>query len=247
MALVISDLHGDREKLKAFLKHKPDEDHIHLGDICDDWTAPDSEIEATIRLAFSKKSKLINIVGNHEIPYMAYSPFHCSGHRVGAKKTFDLIRKHEKEFKLALYVDGYVLTHAGVTSYFRKYNMTPEDVVNYLENQWQEWLFSERSARWKEMEIFWISRISGGTSEHGGPIWARPGFDDIDKSYSQVFGHTERRDGPKIEYHNPMSKVHHVNLDAKRYVCFNTKTKEFENFGHGLTTKHYEMFLNRRN
>lgn len=242
MALIIGDLHGDIEKLKAFLKHKPDEEHIHVGDICDDWTASDKQIEDTIKLCFVKKSKLINLVGNHDINYMAFPPFNCSGHRWQAEKTYDLIRKHEKKFKMAVVRDDFLITHGGVDAYFNRHNMTVEDIADYIENQWQRWLTSDRFVGyWREQDIFWISRVSGGTSEYGGPLWARPGFDNVDKAYSQVFGHTERRDGPRAEYFDPNTGVIHFNVDGKRYICFNTKTRQLETFGHGLTTKEFEL------
>jgi len=245
--LVCSDLHGDIAKLKAFLLYKPQEEHINLGDICDDWTASDKQIEDTIRLCFAKKSNLTNIIGNHELPYLSYPPFYCSGHREKAKKTFELVRKHQNKFKMAMYVDGFVLSHAGIDAYFRKDGMSPKDIVDYIESQWQSWLTGDRfQPFWKAQEIFWISKVSGGNSEYGGPLWARPGFDNIDKTYSQVFGHTERFDGPKLEYisdiSNPKNSIIHMNMDAKRYVCFNTKTRELETFGHGMTTKEIEMF-----
>jgi len=242
MSLIVSDLHGDLSKLKAFLAYRPEEEHIHAGDICDDWTAPDKQVEDTIKLCFAKKSNMIQIVGNHDLCYMAYPPFQCSGHRWNAEKTYDLIRKHEKKFKMAIVRDGFLITHAGVDEWFLKEGRTEiEDIANYIEGEWQRWLISDRNPSfWKTQDIFWISRISGGSSEFGGPLWARPGFDAIDRSYSQVFGHTERRE-LKWEYFNPESNIMHVNTDCKVYACFNTKTRQFEKFGHGMTTTMFEQ------
>jgi len=112
MAICVGDLHGDIDKLKAFLMFRPDEEHIILGDICDDWTAPDKQIEDCIKLIFKKRDNPVTVIcGNHDLHYMTSSPFTCSGFRSAASNTFKLIRKHEKKFKMAIIRDGFVITH----------------------------------------------------------------------------------------------------------------------------------------
>lgn len=230
MALVVGDIHGDLRKLESFLAFKPEEEHISVGDICDDWTATDLQINECIKLAFKKSSNLTNILGNHDLQYCGFnSPFYCSGFRSHATTTSELIQKKLKNFYLAIFRDGYAITHSGIDAYFSEKLATkdPETIVNYLESEWRDWL--ESKSKDKSKDIFAISRISGGKADFGGPLWARPKFDAIDQDYSQVFGHTERP-SEKIEYFNPETNVGHYNVDTKRYVCFNTQTGNYEDF-----------------
>jgi len=69
MAIIISDIHGDIEKARAFLAYRPEAEHIVLGDLVDNvrkGITLDDEL-ACLDLLFSSNTK--TLWGNHDLAY----------------------------------------------------------------------------------------------------------------------------------------------------------------------------------
>ncbi len=131
MSLIISDLHGNYAKCKAFIEYKPEEEHIILGDFIDSYPASDADIIATFKLAVD--SNCVCLCGNHELPYLsnAHAYFRCSGNRY-SPELFHVVNLYKDLLHGSLVRDNYLLVHGGLSRKHGKPFKTIEDASAWI-------------------------------------------------------------------------------------------------------------------
>lgn len=113
MAIIVGDIHGDLEKVQAFLNYKPDHEHIALGDYLDSFIEPLERQVETLKMLMSSNAVLL--LGNHEVHYLEYAPFQFAGYKFEYFHIFqDMLEKNLDRFMAAYAVDGWLCTHAGL-------------------------------------------------------------------------------------------------------------------------------------
>ena len=197
--LIIGDLHGkDCWKdidIKAYDKL------IFLGDYVDHWTLPDliidQNLQDLIKLKKKHSEKVELLLGNHDVQYLYYPHFLCSGFRPSMQRSLTyLFNSNKGLFKVAYQRDNHLFTHAGVTNAWyaqflklpilqqiRDEGDTIADLLNKIEQTAQRGLLHQAGS------------IRGGYG-HGGITWAdrEEMIADMLDGYHQVVGHTVTRD-----------------------------------------------------
>jgi hypothetical protein len=188
MAIIVGDIHGNLEKVQAFLNYRPDQPHIALGDYVDSFGEPlEWQLECLIRLL---DSNALLLWGNHDLHYLKNPPFECSGYQKWLAYRFrDIYEQHRHRFRAACAVDGWLCTHAGVSRKLSRDCTDPKMLAERLNRMMDRYLegVCRRSA------IFYIGRRRGGLQRSGGIFW----FDNLRETglaeqIPQIIGHTEQ-------------------------------------------------------
>jgi len=193
--LIIGDLHGKdcwkEIDIKAYDKI------VFLGDYVDHWILSDQKIyenlQDIIKLKKKHPTKVELLLGNHDVQYLYYSHFLCSGFRPDMQRSLtELFYNNKDFFKVAYQKDNHLFTHAGVTnSWYAEFLNLPliqqikdeqdtiADLINKIEQTAQRWLVHKAGS------------IRGGDG-HGGVTWAdrKEMIADMLDGYHQVVGHT---------------------------------------------------------
>lgn len=113
MSIIVGDIHGNVEKVRAFLEYKPDAEHVAVGDYLDSFTEPvGRQIEA---LQLLLDSKAVLLWGNHDLHYLQNPLFQFPGFNAGHAQEFqEILEANIQRFKPAYVVDGWLCTHSGV-------------------------------------------------------------------------------------------------------------------------------------
>ncbi len=193
--LIIGDLHGKDCWKEADINRY--DKVVFLGDYVDHWTLPDVDIfQNLLEIIEIKKNhpeKIILLLGNHDVQYLHYPEFLCSGFRPSMQRALTFAFKENRElFNIAYQRNNYLFTHAGVTNswyaQFLKLTLlqqirddddTVADMLNKIEQTRERWLLHQAGA-------------SRGGCGHGGPTWAdrKEMKADLLEGYHQVVGHT---------------------------------------------------------
>lgn len=193
--LVIGDLHG-KDYWKDVNLSSYDK-IVFIGDYVDHWTLPDKAITRNLLEIIDLKKKRPETVelllGNHDVQYLHYPHFLCSGFRQQMQRVLtDLFYNNRGLFKIAYQRGRHLFSHAGVTNTWyteflqlpilqqiRDETDTPADLFNKIEQTGQRGLLHR------------AGKIRGGYGS-GGITWAdkRELMDDALEGYHQVVGHT---------------------------------------------------------
>src|SRR5690554_4185117 len=116
--LAIGDLHG-RSCWQAIQFDQYDK-IVFLGDYVDSEYYGDQEIlsnfRAVIDLKIAFPEKVVLILGNHDIQYLYYPKYSCSGFRPAMQPILTAIyNQHQHLFQIAYQVDNYLFSHAGLS------------------------------------------------------------------------------------------------------------------------------------
>jgi predicted phosphodiesterase len=225
MSLVISDLHGNNLKLQTFIQYKPEEEHIVLGDFFDSFHASDEDIASTFKLAMDNNVTVT--VGNHDVVYLqnAHSYFRCSGNRTN-HMFVHLMETYKDRFAMSLIRDNFLLSHGGLSKKHGKPFDTVEEANDWINSEW-DWYKNQPVVPETLSPLFDIGYIRGGSQEVSGVLWLTFGREKYDTRFSQVCGHTCSSDVRSMTHKN---HVIHVCVDTPKFLCFNTSTREFEDF-----------------
>lgn len=234
--LILGDIHGNFEKARAFLKFKPEEDHCFVGDYVDSFEESDEDILRTLKLCI--ESDAILLLGNHDLHYFSEPPFTCSGHRHWIHKGLNEIFEafvSENRFKPCIAVDGFIVTHGGVSNEFGNSALKVKNVDIISEKitaLWQTYLdtrFTRKPGSPRtQNSLFAISPTRGGMDRFSGPFWADYRSDNL-YGVPQVFGHSKTPIGNIVN----IGKKNHfwaIGCDNDRRICFNSTTKEAVTF-----------------
>jgi predicted phosphodiesterase len=238
MSIIISDSHGNYQKIKCFLEYKPEEEHIYAGDIFDSFHASDEIITQCFWTLVN--SDCILLWGNHDLHYLNDAPFTCTGFRnYGSMKYTEensrlinyytnMIEKNINRFKASMIVDNFIITHAGVHKAIAKNFNTLEDLDLYLNNEMNNYL-KNRTQKFLS-QIFNVGHARHGRSDFGGIFWADFRHEQLCKKINQIFGHSCIEKPKIIKNKSKNYNTIHVCIDSPKFICFNTKTLELENF-----------------
>jgi len=190
MAIIVGDIHGNVEKVKAFLDYRPDQEHIALGDYVDSFFEPPARQLMALNLLL--KSDAVLIWGNHDLHYLLNPPFICTGFQHGREKPLHaIIETNTHRFVAAHVVDGWLCTHAGVHVRLAK-RENESAIADRLNRKMTEYL--DRPCMPGAQSIFAIGGGRGGKSRSGGIFWFDFQREDgLDLAIRQIFGHTENK------------------------------------------------------
>lgn len=155
--LVVGDLHGKFEVAEAVINNKHNYNVVFVGDFLDDFkrSIPDQVKTLTTVLEACEKEpgRVKSCMGNHELSYLEDN-MRWSGLKVATyAHVSPLAPKMYAHLKPYLWVEGYLVSHAGVSQeYLKCYRKTLEQ---YLE----------------EGKFFQIGAARGGFSRAGGLYW----------------------------------------------------------------------------
>ncbi len=191
MAIVVGDIHGCVEKVKAFLAYKPDQEHVALGDYLDSFhEPPERQLEA---LQLLLDSDAILLWGNHDLHYLKIPPFICTGFQYGREKQYqEVIEANKGRFLAAYVVDGWLLTHAGCHVRLAKHQTDVVAIAGRLNKKLEEYL--NKPYEPGSEGIFAIGSGRGGECRNGGIFWYDFKRETGLASVPQLFGHTETKE-----------------------------------------------------
>lgn len=197
--LIIGDLHG-KDCWKDIQVDSYDK-VIFLGDYVDHWTLFDrliyQNLQNVIELKRQNPERVELLLGNHDVQYLHYPHYLCSGFRPSMQRSLTFtFKEHRDLFKIAYQKDNYLISHAGVTNKWysdllelrlvqqiRDEQDTVADLVNKVEQTSQRWLLHQAGS-------------SRGGNGPGGINWAdkKELITDMLEGYYQVVGHTVIQD-----------------------------------------------------
>ena len=229
--LVVGDIHGNYSKAKCFLNYKPEEQHCFVGDYTDSFKATNDEIIQTMKMIF--ESDAITLSGNHDNQYFTNSNYKmkCTGYRDEAYGFVHIMEMYKDKILGSCISDGFIITHGGITKSLTKTlgidNI--EDMNEYINFEFNQ--FKNSVVKQDVLSnIFNIGSCRGGSNQYSGIFWADYRYENFDKSFNQIFGHSHTSE-PKMIYQGKSDRrVLHVCVDCPQYFCFNTKTKQIEDF-----------------
>ena len=236
MAIIISDIHGDINKAKAFLAYKPETEHIILGDLMDSRDYGVTLYDELECLELILSSNAVLIWGNHDL---AYTDKPCWKPYARFKDTYspvsELIIPHQNCFKASHAVDGWLCTHAGISTKLSK-NLpdmpldsgAPEVIANWINAEFQRQCSIPRKKVGQQQQYYGVGPLfaihwsRGGDDQYGGIFWYDPQRElaKPDPKIKLLFGHTPvpgplRRD----EWNN-------INIEGGCWV-FDTELDDF--------------------
>lgn len=220
--LVVGDLHG-KDCWKG-INCKNYDKVIFLGDYVDSYTLSDevilNNIKEIIELKKANPDKIVLLLGNHDIPYLHYPEFSCSGFRASMQAELTkLFNDNQSHFQIAWQIDDYLFSHAGVTKawfddfltseYFNTFNSNAPTLSEILNNA------NSKLAPITKI-LFKAGKHRGGKG-NGSVVWAdkRELAYDMLSGYHQIVGHTPSRTIETISYDNYTSATFVDILDNK--------------------------------
>jgi len=198
--IVVGDLHGNVNLANEILENFwLTTDHIiFVGDYFDSF---DFSVETQIKLIellldAQKRDpeKIVMLAGNHELSYLIPG-MRCSGHNnILSKWLYEsgTASYLQEKLKTWVHINGWLITHAGVSLNWIPDGYREMDVVEFLK-------IAENS---ENDLIYQIGRSRGGFHPCGGPFWCDfwHEFRPI-AGVKQIFGHTSYRPA-KLELDN---------------------------------------------
>lgn len=202
--VIIGDLHG-KDCWKEVDPNQYDK-VIFLGDYVDHWTLPDKVIYNNLReiieLKLAIPDKVELLLGNHDVQYLHFPHYLCSGYRPSMQHLLtQLFKEYGDLFSVAYQKDNYLISHAGVTNkWYRQFNAlsfidkirdetdTVADILNKVELTSHRWILHQAGA-------------SRGGEGAGGVTWAdrKELIEDMLDGYYQIVGHTVISDVECVE------------------------------------------------
>jgi hypothetical protein len=205
--IIIGDLHG-----KDYWKDIDITGYdkvVFLGDYVDHWNLPDQKIyqnlQEIIRIKKKHPARIVLLLGNHDVQYLHYPHFLCSGFRPGMQRGLtELFNTNKGLFEIAYQKNGHLFTHAGITNaWYAEFLNLPllqkirdeKDTVADLLNK-----IEKTSARGL---LHRAGKTRGGYG-NGGVTWAdrRELISDALEGFQQVVGHTVTPDIQFYQFEN---------------------------------------------
>ena len=226
--IIISDLHNRVDWVEPALSSLQYDKVIFLGDYFDDV---DDTVEDVKKAANWLKQSLpnpdrIHLCGTHEMWYrFPDNPFlHASGNTEQKSDVINhiLTGKDWNLLKLCCYEQGFLLTHAGVHSYFLgKNNLSRQELLNRIKSETENALQDVRNGKMNPWLAAGFARR--GLQKVGGITW----LDWLDEFepvpyLNQIVGHTQLR--------YPEEKI---TENSKNY-CLDTKNKHIALLENGV-------------
>jgi hypothetical protein len=193
--IVIGDIHG-RDNWQQ-VNTKSYDKIIFIGDYADSPDVCDFTILENLKKIITQKKhqpgKVELLLGNHDIHYLHYPKFECSGFRPSMQRDLTgLYHNNVDLFKIAYQTENYLFTHAGVTNnWYDEVMRTPvlKEICDQEENIAAQLNQLERTPY---RSILYQAGFERGGYGYGGPLWAdlKETFTDMLNGYHQIVGHT---------------------------------------------------------
>ena len=218
MSIIVGDIHGNVEKVKAFLAYRPDQEHVALGDYLDSFSEPQNRQLECLKLLL--KSDAVLLWGNHDLHYLdPLPPFICTGFQYGKEDAcFSVVTANKNRFRAAHVTDGWLCTHAGCHIRLAKRENPDEIAARFNENMAA---YIEKPYEPGDNGIFASGQGRGGSAPCGGIFWHDFKRENgLATDIRQIFGHTEISE--------PVVTDNYVALDTtnnkKTVFLFDTET-----------------------
>ena len=216
--VVIGDIHGKPIWKQLLEPHIKSADVIiFIGDYVDAWKCDNhtmiTNLENIIQFKKDNMEKVELLLGNHDIQYMYYPKYRCSGFRNEIAFTLgELFYSNKDLFKVAYgYTNDknqYLFTHAGISQvyfYWLMDQIAGKDDFDRMEFEaylgkpsdtqyetFADYLNAIAQTHYRDW-LFAVSPVRGGHFEpYGGIVWADKTETQYDmlEGYHQVVGHT---------------------------------------------------------
>ena len=193
MAIIVGDIHGDVEKVQAFLSYRPEAEHVALGDYLDSFHEPvESQMEG---LNLLMASDAVLLLGNHEAHYLEDPLFMFPGYSESNARLFrPLLEKNISRFRAAHVVDGWLCTHAGVIGEIAG-DDDIETIAERINRGWSDYL-KDRASEFIYSSVFFYNVLFEGEL--------------IARDIPQIFGH--------VEFQNPVRENSYLALDTTNFT-----------------------------
>ncbi|OHB57955.1 MAG: hypothetical protein A2Y07_08620 [Planctomycetes bacterium GWF2_50_10] len=199
MAIIVGDIHGDVEKVKAFLAYKPEEEHVALGDYLDSYSEPvDRQLEC---LSLLMNSESVLLLGNHECHYLKNPLFRFPGYKPEhAEALQNILEANLGRFKVAYAVDNWLCTHSGVVSDYTEQLSDVTKLADMFNMSWELYLkdrLLNRRAKYayqRILEFNYCLFVEGNLLAY---------------NIKQIFGH--------VEHTHPIVGDNYIALDTTNY------------------------------
>lgn len=203
--IIVGDLHG-KDSWKEIDIKKYDK-VIFLGDYVDSFTISDLTIYQNLQdiIKFKKRNynKVELILGNHDIQYLYFPMYKCSGFRPTMQQQLTSLFNNNKElFKVAYQKDNYLFTHAGATNvWYQEFLNLPILTTIKDDKDTLADLFNKVDQTGQRKILHKAGHFRGGQGD-GGITWAdkKETSTDMLAGYHQIVGHTPVDYKQSIEY-----------------------------------------------
>lgn len=229
--LAVGDLHGN-DCWKEIDVNDYDR-IIFIGDYVDDASRSGQQIMANLRSLITLKAKfpekVVLLLGNHDIQYLYYPRYRCSGFNGRLQPELSkLFRRYTGWWLFAWQYKRFLFSHAGLSNAY--FSWLCEQLQNRYSGEKVAGLANclNRLQFFSAGELlFTVAPVRGGTDPHGGPLWAdlSETMNDPLEGYRQVAGHTPT---PNIMTHkvNPQTSITYINVLEQEQTFYDIFTPD---------------------
>ncbi len=208
--VAIGDIHGKSVWMQAINENKDVDQYIFLGDYVDSRSMAISDaaiFENLLTIIKVKKllgERLILLLGNHDLQYIYYPEYPCSGFRPASQPMLTrLFHDNEHLFQVAYQHKNYLFTHAGVSNkWFAAHKKSLQKIGLAQDLSNIGGVLNQVNQSKKRDILHEVSDLRGGWSEAGGITWAdmQETMPDPLPGFHQVVGHSRVKEIIKADH-----------------------------------------------
>ena len=228
--ICIGDLHG-KDVWKQVNINKYDK-IIFVGDYVDSYTQTNMQIKNNLldllQLKKDYSKKIILLLGNHDIQYLHYPEFRCTGFRVEMQPSLTIFFKENRNlFRVAYQIKKYLFTHAGISnSWYERYVKIIKKYLKICGTEYNLANILNAISQTKDHQILYeVGPARGGPWGYcGGIVWADKNEtqNNVILGYHQIVGHHPVSDITTTKQ-NKNTSITHIDVLDKQ-----TKFYEFD-------------------
>jgi len=217
--LIIPDVHTKFGLAETIIEKEKADEVVFLGDYFDNFDNYESAHQTAVWLKESmSKPHRIHLIGNHDLSYAREEwKFKCSGYEIekdNAIKSVGIVWGQLWQF---VWVDDWLLTHAGLSNEFYKaYAKYGEDVNKFLSRMCEDDILRDT--------LYSVSGFRGGNDEHAGIVWCDWREFDAIPGVKQIFGHTV---GNIVRHRNKKTN-YCIDTGLQHYAIYHHDTSKME-------------------
>lgn len=200
--LIFADVHEDVDRIDRLRKAVPHDRVYCLGDWADTYRTSSAQLTKTIEY-IKANPEIESVLGNHDIPYFFggrteafYTPGYTRERGFVARRA--LGPSYQVPFKLHHWVDGWLLSHAGVHPYLLRGASTPSDQFEVIEYACAEAMKCLHDGR-RHFMTGWGADRGGVEQRVGGITWLDWNSFQAIPGLNQLVGHTFTKEVRKKE------------------------------------------------
>jgi hypothetical protein len=192
--IVIPDIHTKYEKAARIIeRYNHTHKFVFVGDYFDQFNDNPEINQMTaewLKYHLNDDNKVF-LVGNHDIHYMPWASFFCSGFSTAKKEAINSVLSIDDWNKLKYFhfENGWFFSHGGLSEHWFKHpvndNITPDHVQRVVDSSIEELKMSKLNNAIYAADIF-----RGGRNKKGGLLWNDWRNMDLIVGIKQVVGHT---------------------------------------------------------